>query len=173
MEKQCQNREQQAQAKLDREQIASLENDLRSSQRAGKELQAASTQLSSQLEAERAQNEEQIRNIEQQKNIAESELEETRCALLKSRDETARFSSQLETERGRMKNKSATLTNKRTSRRASLKKRGALCSKAAMKPRESRAFWKFGIRTALVSHFTPGFNAASRFRADCASLVRS
>src|SRR6266550_1354836 len=91
-EKQCQNREQQAQAKLDREQIASLENDLRSSQRAGKELQAASTQLSSQLETERAQNEEQVRNIEQQKNVAESVLEETRRALLKSRDETARFS---------------------------------------------------------------------------------
>ena len=87
------------QAKLDREQIASLENELRSSQRAGKELQAASTQLSSQLESERAQNEEQVRNIEQQKNVAESELEETRRALLKSRDETARFSSQLETER--------------------------------------------------------------------------
>ncbi len=45
----------------------------------------------------------------------------------------------------RMKNKSATLNNKRTSRRASLKKRGALCSKAAMKPRDCRAFWKFGI----------------------------
>ena len=72
-----------------------------------------------------------------------------------------------------MKNKSATLNNKRTSRRASLKKRDALCSKAAMKPRESRAFWKFGIRTALVSHFTtPGSNAAWRFRADCAPLVR-
>ena len=89
----------QAQAKLNKEQIASLENELRSSQRAGKELQAASTQLSSQLETERAQNEEQVRNIEQQKNVAESELEETRRALLKSRDETARFSSQLETER--------------------------------------------------------------------------
>ena len=89
----------QAQAKLNKEQIASLENELRSSQRAGKELQAASTQLSSQLETERAQNEEQVRNLEQQKKVAESELEETRRALLKSRDETARFSSQLETER--------------------------------------------------------------------------
>ena len=89
----------QAQAKLNKEQIASLENELHSSQRAGKELQAASTQLSSQLETERAQNEEQVRNLEQQKNVAESELEETRRALLKSRDETARFSSQLETER--------------------------------------------------------------------------
>ena len=89
----------QAQAKLNKEQIASLENELRSSQCAGRELQAASTQLSSQLETERAQNEEQVRNIEQQKNVAESELEETRRALLKSRDETARFSSQLETER--------------------------------------------------------------------------
>ncbi|HWX17793.1 MAG TPA: glycoside hydrolase family 99-like domain-containing protein [Chthoniobacterales bacterium] len=85
-----------AQAKLDRQQIASLENELRSSQRAGKELQAASAQLSSQLEAERAQNEEQVRNIEKQKNVAESELKETRRALQKSRDETARFSGVLE-----------------------------------------------------------------------------
>src|SRR4029077_6671672 len=45
--------------------------------------------LSSQLETERAQNEEQ-------KNVAESELEETRRALHKSRDETARFSGVLE-----------------------------------------------------------------------------
>ncbi len=72
----------------------------------------------------------------------------------------------------RMKNKSATLNNKRTSRRASLKKRDAPCSKAAMKPRDSRAFWKFGIRTALVSHFTtPGSEAVRRFRTDCSRLA--
>src|SRR6201999_3183243 len=44
IEKECQNREQQAQAKLDREQIASLENELRNSQRAGKELEARRSQ---------------------------------------------------------------------------------------------------------------------------------
>ena len=49
MEQQCQNREQQAQAKLDREQIAWLENELRSSQRAGKELEARRSQTEAQL----------------------------------------------------------------------------------------------------------------------------
>ena len=135
------------QAKLDREQIASIEN-------------------------ERAQNEERVRNIEQQKKVTESELEETRRALLKSRDETARFSSQLETNARRMKNKSATLNNKKKWRRGSLKKHGALCSKAGTKPRDFQAFWKFGIRTALVSHFTtPGSEAGRRFRADCSPLA--
>jgi Chromosome segregation ATPases len=89
-------KELQTQAKLNKEQVASLENELRSSRRAGKELQAASAQLSSQLETERAQYEEQVRNIEQQKNVAEREFEETRRALLKSRDETARVSGVLE-----------------------------------------------------------------------------
>ena len=89
-------KELQTQAKLNKEQVASLENELRSSRRAGKELQAASAQLSSQLETERAQHEEQVRNIEQQKNVAEREFEETRRALLKSRDETARVSGVLE-----------------------------------------------------------------------------
>jgi hypothetical protein len=116
-EKQCQKREQQVQAKLDREQIASLENErvqneeqvrnieqqkkvteseLEETRRALLKSRDETARFSSQLDNQRAQNEEQVRNIEQQKKVAESELEETRRALLKSRDETARFSGVLE-----------------------------------------------------------------------------
>ena len=77
----------QAQAELDREQIASLETELRSLHRPLEQARTESAQFSSQLETERAQNEKRVCNIEQQKNVAESELEETRRALHKSRDE--------------------------------------------------------------------------------------
>ena len=158
MEKQCQNREQQAQAKLDREQIASLEKS--AVHNARKELrQRNRTQM-------------QVATLNNKRTSRRASLKkrDALCskAAMKPRDSRPNWRPNAR----RMKNKSATLNNKRTSRRASLKKRDALCSKAAMKPRDSRAFWKFGIRTALVSHFTtPGSEAARRFRADCSPLA--
>src|SRR5262249_38953102 len=86
------------------------ESELEETRRALLKSRDETARFSSQLETERAQNEEQVRNIEQQKNVAESkleetrrvllvaesELEQTRRVLLKSRDETARLSGVLE-----------------------------------------------------------------------------
>jgi GT2 family glycosyltransferase/cephalosporin hydroxylase len=93
-----QNREYQTQLELDAKRLAALEADVQGLRGDLEEARAEAADLSSQRQAERAQNEERIREMEQQRSATETELQGTRDALSASRDETARFLEALETQ---------------------------------------------------------------------------
>lgn len=89
----------QAQAEVDARRIASLEGDTDGLRRELEQARQVASGLSSQRQAERAENEERFREIEQQRNTAETELQRTREALGQGRDEAARLSGVLEVHR--------------------------------------------------------------------------
>jgi GT2 family glycosyltransferase len=114
------NREYQAQLELEANRVASLEAEVNKLKRDLEQARQETSGLSSQqqteraqneehlreieqqrsaTEAERAQNEERVREIEQQKSVTETELQRTRDALGTSRDETARLLGVLEIRR--------------------------------------------------------------------------
>jgi|GEM_PF-1659655 len=90
------NREYQAQLELETRQLAALETDVHDLKRDLDQARGEASALWSQQQADRAQNEERVREIEQQRSTTEAELQSARDTLGASRDETARLLGVLE-----------------------------------------------------------------------------
>ena len=90
------NREYQTQLELETRRLAALETDVHDLKRDLEQARGEASALWSQQQADRAQNEKRVREIEQQRSTTEAELQSARDTLGASRDETARLLGVLE-----------------------------------------------------------------------------